>query len=132
MVALLTHPILVTTVLVGGVSAILYAFWFMYSPLYLEYVDSCVQTTNFQAVDNGNVTGTMLYRNGFELAYSYAASDGDALATQNVDELNVGRDLECNQYTVDDTLLFNAMIDEYNKLSQRVQELQFQNAALDQ
>ena len=66
------------------------------------------------------VNGTMLYRNGHNLAQNYAASPGDNTITEGGTRVNAGRDSDCrsSSYTTDqiynnNAALNNAIITDY-------------------
>lgn len=129
MASLLLNPVVLTILTTATLSVLLYTFWWAYEPLYDEYVDSCVEA-NFQDIANGDASGTMLFRNGYQVVFQYASSEGDALAAKRVDDLNVGRDLVCNQEGFDDTVLFNAQVERFNALMERLAETVNQNLVL--
>jgi len=118
--AILLNPVVITILTVSTISVLLYIFWYAYSPLYYEYVDSCVKA-NYSEIDDGKATGTMLYRNGYSSLFQFAASEGDKVAVQRTDEINVNRDVECSSQSFDDTVFFNAQVKRFNELLERIE-----------
>jgi hypothetical protein len=129
MVALATNPLVLSALLVTTVSVVLYLVWYLYSPLYLEYVNSCLRASPAD-IAAGNASGTMLYRNGYSILHQFSAGHGDKLANELVDQLNAGRNADCAQNNFDDTVLYNQQVDQFNNYTQNLTGSTVQNAAL--
>lgn len=129
MAALILNPIVITLLSVTAVAVVFSSFWYAYSPLYYEYVDSCT-STDWRGIEAGEANGTMLYRNAYSAVFQFACSDGDALAQSRTDDINVGKDVECSKQSFDDTVLYNAQVDRFNELNKRFYSTVSQNAAL--
>ncbi|GBG26214.1 Hypothetical Protein FCC1311_024352 [Hondaea fermentalgiana] len=127
--AIVLNPIVITILSVVAVGVIFGSFWYAYSPLYYEYVDSCVQN-DWRDIEAGMANGTMLYRNGYTATFQYACADGDSLAQSRTDDINVGRDVECSKQSFDDTVLYNAQVERFNEAYERFFSTVSQNAAL--
>jgi len=127
--AILLNPVVLTVLCLTAAGVILWAFWYTYSGLYYEYVESCVQN-DYVAVEDNVTSGTMLYRNIYSVAFQYAASNGDSLASSRTNEINVGRDTYCSKQSFDDTTLYNAQVDRYDTLMTDYTDITVQNAAL--
>ena len=112
---LLTHPFTVAIVVFTFLGLMTWAFWYAYSPFFYEYVDGCIRNTPAD-IELGLDDGTMIYRNAFASAFQFAASDGDAIATKRVDELNLLRDLDCRVNFEESEEIFENQLIDYSAL----------------
>ncbi|GBG26227.1 Hypothetical Protein FCC1311_024482 [Hondaea fermentalgiana] len=108
---LLASPALAIFIILLFLCLFGYAFYYAYSPIYEEYVNNCVDKCYFDIQntirdDDGNLRydaqaeGTMLYRNAYVIAQQYAFSDGDYVASTEVDSLGVTMELSCSNRTI--------------------------------
>lgn len=112
---ILTHPFTIAIVVFTFLGLMTWSFWYAYSPFFYEYVDGCVRNTPAD-IELGLDDGTMIYRNAFATAFQFAASDGDTIATNRVDELNLLRDFDCRVNLEDSKQVFENQLVDYSSL----------------
>lgn len=122
---ILTNPIVQMLYNIAVIFIISLLFYLAYSPLFNEFVNGCVENDNL-AIKAGDATGTMLFRNINSMSVTTAAADGDRFITENVDTLNLERQLVCSralQESVDvrqeQTQVFEDLQRQFNTLSAR-------------
>ena len=89
-VTFLTHPLFSVSVLTAFFLYITYILAAVYSPIYNDYLDGCV---------DGKTNGTFLTENLYSLAYNYASEQGSSEIVQGLNDYNVRSADVCANFT---------------------------------